>query len=86
MLESNYNFALSPLIVVFTALLYLYIKNAAKSESAPGGVYSGVGRDYQMVTRFSLGTNIGSDSVMPKASYQASMCGICPLTRHMPSW
>ena len=41
---------------------------------------------YQMVTRFSFGTNIGSDSVMPKASYQASMCGICPFTRHMPSW
>ena len=31
---------------------------------------------YQMVTRFALGTNIGSDSVMPKASYQASMWGI----------
>lgn len=41
---------------------------------------------YQMVTRFSLGMNIGSDSWMPKASYQASMCGIWPLTRHMPSW
>ena len=67
-------------------ILLGYIQNAAKSESAPSGVCSGVGRDYQMVTRFSLGTNIGSDSVMPKASYQESMCGICPLTRHMPSW
>ena len=31
---------------------------------------------YQMVTRFALGTNMGSDSVMPKASYHASMWGI----------
>lgn len=40
---------------------------------------------YQMETRSACGTNIGSFSVTPKASYQAPMCGSAPFTRHSPS-
>ena len=40
---------------------------------------------YQMETRSATGMNIGSLSVMPKASYQAAMWGSAPFTRHSPS-
>ena len=40
---------------------------------------------YQMETRSATGRNIGSFSVMPKASYQAAMWGSAPFTRHSPS-
>lgn len=39
---------------------------------------------YQMDTLLSLGMYIGSASVMPNASYHASICGRMPLTRHLP--
>ena len=40
---------------------------------------------YQMDTRSSFGRNIGSFSVTLNASYQASICGRAPFTRHSPS-
>lgn len=40
---------------------------------------------YQMDTRSAAGMNIGSLSVMPKASYQAPIWGRAPFTRHSPS-
>lgn len=43
-----------------------------------------VPRRYQMETRSASGTNIGSASVTPNASYHAPMCGKAPFTRHSP--
>ena len=40
---------------------------------------------YQMDTRSAFGKNIGSFSVILKASYQASIWGNAPFTRHSPS-
>ena len=39
---------------------------------------------HQTSTRSALGIYIESDSVMPNASYHASICGSAPLTLHSP--
>jgi len=56
-----------------------------KSSPRPFVIVFRLSACYQMVTRFSFGTNNGSLSVMPNASYQASMCGNAPFTRQRPS-
>jgi hypothetical protein len=40
---------------------------------------------YQIETRFSTGTNIGSPAFIPNALYHADICGRAPFTRHLPS-
>ena len=44
-----------------------------------------VGLSYQIETRFSTGTNIGSPALIPKALYHAAICGRAPFTRHLPN-
>lgn len=41
--------------------------------------------NYQMDTRLATGTNIGSPSLIPKASYHAAIWGKAPSTRHLPN-
>ena len=68
-------------------------KNKADDEVLPYLLYDLIttvkrlfeGLSYQIETRFSTGTNIGSPALIPNALYHAEICGRAPFTRHFPN-